>query len=280
MVTTPRRSRSARSSRCTSCWAKPGCHLPFRGCGLESETRRAFADFVLYASWGAVILEVDENQHRERDPSCDVRRDFDMAASVALGSARKLAIVRYNPDPFKVAGRTVRTPKEGAPGPPPAAAGAPVPAPFPVLRQGGRGQRAARRGGGLGRGRPDGVAGGGVKSHVTVCKLHHRQGTRLWQHARRDHRTTGSHGGAGRHDFDPVHPAGDHRSQHCKHWRERCRPGCAANPSGRPARTARPHTLRFGRRLGRRQRQHSSESVQPHGLERQPHNRLAPSPIN
>ena len=32
-------------------------HLPFRGCGLEAETARAFADFVLYASWGAVILE-------------------------------------------------------------------------------------------------------------------------------------------------------------------------------------------------------------------------------
>ena len=87
-------------------------HLPFRGCGLESETQRAFADFVLYACWGAVILEVDENQHRERDASCDVRRDFDMAASVALGSAHKLAIVRYNPDAFKLVGRTVRTSKK------------------------------------------------------------------------------------------------------------------------------------------------------------------------
>ena len=83
-------------------------HLPFRSCGLESET---FADFVLYAAWGAIILEVDENQHSHQDPSCDVRRDFDMAASVALGSQHKLAIVRYNPDAFMVAGRTVRTPK-------------------------------------------------------------------------------------------------------------------------------------------------------------------------
>ena len=41
-----------------------------------------------------------------------MRRDFDMAASVALGSAHKLAIVRYNPDAFKVAGRTVRTAKK------------------------------------------------------------------------------------------------------------------------------------------------------------------------
>ncbi|OLP72490.1 hypothetical protein AK812_SmicGene48181 [Symbiodinium microadriaticum] len=50
-------------------------HLPFRGCGLESETTRAFADFVLYAPWGAIILEVDEHQHSHQDPSCDVRRD-------------------------------------------------------------------------------------------------------------------------------------------------------------------------------------------------------------
>ena len=84
-------------------------HLPFRGCGLDSETSRAFADFVLYASWGAVILEVDENQHGHQDPSCDVRRDFDMAASVALGSQHKLAVLRFNPDAF---GRTVRTGKK------------------------------------------------------------------------------------------------------------------------------------------------------------------------
>ena len=86
-------------------------HLPFRGCGLESETTRAFADFVLYASWGAIILEVDEHQHSHQDPSCDVRRDFDIAASVALGSQHKLVILRYNPDTFKVAGRTIRIPK-------------------------------------------------------------------------------------------------------------------------------------------------------------------------
>eukprot|EP00439_Symbiodinium_sp_Y106_P019089 s6939_g2.t1 len=67
-------------------------HLPFRGCGLESETTRALADFVLYAPWGAIILEVDENQHGHQDPSCDVRRDFDMVASIALGSQHKLAI--------------------------------------------------------------------------------------------------------------------------------------------------------------------------------------------
>ena len=87
-------------------------HLPFRGCGLESETAHAYADFALPTSWGYVLLEVDEEQHNAYDPSCDARRDFDMAASVALGSGHKLLVLRYNPDAFKIAGVTRRTTKK------------------------------------------------------------------------------------------------------------------------------------------------------------------------
>ena len=54
------------------------------------------------------MLECDEDQHRSADASCDVRRDFDMAASVALGSAHKLRIIRFNPDSYRVAGITRR----------------------------------------------------------------------------------------------------------------------------------------------------------------------------
>ena len=39
-------------------------HLPFRGCGLESETAHAFADFALPTLWGYVLLEVDEEQRK------------------------------------------------------------------------------------------------------------------------------------------------------------------------------------------------------------------------
>ena len=87
-------------------------YLPFRGCGLESETAHAFADFALPTPWGYVLLEVDEEQHKAYDPSCDARRDFDMAASVALGSGHKLLVLRYNPDAFKIAGVTRRTTKK------------------------------------------------------------------------------------------------------------------------------------------------------------------------
>jgi len=63
-------------------------------------------DFAIVRPWGYILLECDEDQHRSYDPSCDVRRDFDMAASVALGSRQKLMIVRYNPDSYRVGGKT------------------------------------------------------------------------------------------------------------------------------------------------------------------------------
>jgi len=81
-------------------------HLPFKSCGLNSDTTRAFVDFVLLKPWGYILLECDEDQHRGYDPSCDVRRDFAMAASVALGSGHKLLIIRYNPDGYRVGGKT------------------------------------------------------------------------------------------------------------------------------------------------------------------------------
>ena len=55
---------------------------------------------------------MDENQHAHYDASCDPRRDLDILASVTLGSADKLCIVRYNPDAYQVGGVTQRTPKK------------------------------------------------------------------------------------------------------------------------------------------------------------------------
>ena len=86
-------------------------HIPFAQCGLASETKRAFLDFVVSKSWGAVVIECDEEAHRAYDPSCDPRRDFDVAAAVTLGSGHKLRFVRYNPDAFKVDGVTCRVSK-------------------------------------------------------------------------------------------------------------------------------------------------------------------------
>ena len=81
-------------------------HLPFKTCGINSETIRAFVDCAIPKPWGYILLECDEDQHKCYDPSCDVRRDFDMVASVALGSGHRLLIIRYNPDGYKVGGTT------------------------------------------------------------------------------------------------------------------------------------------------------------------------------
>jgi hypothetical protein len=87
-------------------------YMPFRGCGLASETAHAFIDFCIQKPWGVIFLECDEQQHSHYDPSCDVRRDFDSLASISLGSQHKLAILRYNPDAFSVGGKTCYTTKK------------------------------------------------------------------------------------------------------------------------------------------------------------------------
>ena len=79
-------------------------HVAFAGCSLDTETRCAYVDFAIPVPWGYVLVEVDEDQHRSYDVSCDVRRDFDVAASISLGSGHKLRIIHYNPDSFRIAG--------------------------------------------------------------------------------------------------------------------------------------------------------------------------------
>jgi len=86
-------------------------HVAFAGCGLGSETRWAYVDFAIAVSWGYVLVEVDEDQHRSYDVSCDVRRDFDIAASISLGSNHKLRIIHFNPDGYRVAGINRKTSK-------------------------------------------------------------------------------------------------------------------------------------------------------------------------
>ena len=83
-------------------------HIPFKSCALGSETTCAYLDFVVTREWGILVIEVDEGQHSSYPLACDVRRDFDTAASVALGSGQKLVILRYNPDSFRV-NMTTRT---------------------------------------------------------------------------------------------------------------------------------------------------------------------------
>ena len=84
-------------------------HIPFAGCGLNSETKHARVDFSIAKEWGHVILEVDEDQHRSYPIGCDVRRDFCIHESVTMGSGHKLRVIHYNPDAFRVDGKACAT---------------------------------------------------------------------------------------------------------------------------------------------------------------------------
>ena len=85
-------------------------HIPFRGCGLGSETICAYLDFDITTHWGVIIPEVDEHEHANYPAMCDVRRDFDIYASIAMGSRQKVVILRYNPDEFRIDNKTVKVP--------------------------------------------------------------------------------------------------------------------------------------------------------------------------
>ena len=88
-------------------------YIPFAGCDLNSESKCAYLDFVVTKEWGYIILEVNEDQHRSYPVSCDVRRDFDIAAAITLGSEHKLNIIHYNPDSYRIDGNTcVTSPKD------------------------------------------------------------------------------------------------------------------------------------------------------------------------
>ena len=69
-------------------------------CG-EGNQRRARVDFVIYHSWGADILEVDEFQHDHYPVACDTARMMDILAEhVKSGRLDKCRFIRYNPDAF------------------------------------------------------------------------------------------------------------------------------------------------------------------------------------
>ena len=55
-------------------------------------------------AWGYILIECDEDQHRAYDPMRDVRFDFALAQSV--GSRQKLMVIRYNPDAYRIGGKT------------------------------------------------------------------------------------------------------------------------------------------------------------------------------
>ena len=77
-------------------------------CG-EGNKRSARVDFVVYRDWGAVLLELDEDQHKHYSVRCDVSRMLDLLAShVKANRGDKLKLIRFNPDAFSINGRVTK----------------------------------------------------------------------------------------------------------------------------------------------------------------------------
>ena len=59
-----------------------------------------------------IFLEVDEDGHESYNLSCELRRVMDVHRSLVLeGNTLPVAFIRYNPNAFKVDGKTKRTSK-------------------------------------------------------------------------------------------------------------------------------------------------------------------------
>jgi len=86
-------------------------YLPFKTCGIDGSTAYCYVDFSIQMPWGNLLLEVDEEQHFNYPSECDVIRDMNIAASIAIGSGTKCVILRYNPDNFCIDNNVQRVPK-------------------------------------------------------------------------------------------------------------------------------------------------------------------------
>ena len=76
---------------------------PDNACAIGPKYR---PDVLLQTCWGYVVVEIDEHQHAHYDASCERER----MAQIALMLGLPVVYIRYNPDAFKVGGKTRRVP--------------------------------------------------------------------------------------------------------------------------------------------------------------------------
>jgi len=78
-------------------------------CG-QANKASARVDFVIYRSWGTVLLEVDESQHAHYGVSCEAARMLNVfAEQMKQGRAGKFHFVRFNPDAYAEGGAPQKT---------------------------------------------------------------------------------------------------------------------------------------------------------------------------
>lgn len=72
-------------------------------CILNKENKYIRVDFLIVIDAQIIILEVDENQHRDYPISCDSIRPWKIAETLALsGNTLPIAMIRFNPDVFRI----------------------------------------------------------------------------------------------------------------------------------------------------------------------------------
>jgi len=79
-----------------------GTHIHDKPVGGECGKYRP--DFLYDAVTHRVVVEVDEDQHRGYDPECERVRMINILGALGM----RCVFIRYNPDTFKVDGKTVR----------------------------------------------------------------------------------------------------------------------------------------------------------------------------
>jgi hypothetical protein len=77
--------------------------VPFCGQGSRKFAR---LDFTIYKTDRVVAVECDERKHGSESVLCEVTRMLDVAAVHRLTSDLPLHFIRFNPDGYKVDGRT------------------------------------------------------------------------------------------------------------------------------------------------------------------------------
>jgi len=69
----------------------------------DDKTTYCRVDFVILRNGHLIFLEIDEDQHKTSDPSCDVSRMTKIYESLAIGgNTLPITFIRFNPDVYRI----------------------------------------------------------------------------------------------------------------------------------------------------------------------------------
>ena len=89
-------------------------HIGYSCSELETDNKKnARIDFLIERPTHRILLENDENQHKDRIMSCEVARMAWVMEAIQAGqNTRPTLWIRFNPDSFKINGQNQKIPKK------------------------------------------------------------------------------------------------------------------------------------------------------------------------